>query len=225
LNIGMVREKQRLLFDGVPWDVESIGFSCVLANPELDGARLILPVRRLVGLHSRPWCPDEKPFPCRRGDWVELSDGAIGETVSQNPGTVTLREWGGAEVTLQTPDFLEKSPRNLTLEGFRVVSRFGIDYAHQAVSTTEVPEWFKTALQEKLPEIVPAGAIRGIRVLFASAGASSLDYAVQVDLDGASAELYRDIEYGIQRILVDACNVQNLTIPFQQLTVHRAGGE
>lgn len=224
LNIGMVREKQRLLFDGVPWHVESIGFSCVLVNAELDEARLVLPVRRLVGLHSRPWCAGEKPFPCRRGDWVELCDGTIGESVSQNPATVTLREWGGAEVTLQTPDFLEKSPRNLSGQGFRVVSRFGIDYAHQAVSTSEVPAWFKAALEEKLPETVDPSTIREIRVLFACAGASSLDYAVQVDLDGASAGLYRDVEYAIQRILVDACTARQLTIPFQQLTVHNAPG-
>ena len=220
LNIGMVREKERLLFDGIPWQVESIGFSCVLLNPELDGAKLTLPVRRLVGLHSRPWCDDERPFPCRRGDWVELSDGTIGQTVSQNPGAVTVREWGGAEVTLQTPDFLEKSPRNLTLDGFRVVSRFRIDYAHQKVSTTEVPKWFKAALEEKLPEIVGADGIRSVRVLFAAAGVSSLDYVVQVDLAPSSADFYQDIEYAIQRILVEACNTHDLTIPFQQIMVH-----
>ncbi|MFO7726345.1 MAG: hypothetical protein R6V45_12430 [Oceanipulchritudo sp.] len=222
LNIGMVREKQRLLFDGIPWHVESIGFSCLLVNNELDAAKLILPVRRLVGFHSRPWCADEKAFPCCRGDWVELSDGTIGQSVSQNPGTVTLREWGGSEVTLQTPDFLEKSPRNLTLEGFQVVTQFGIDYAHQEICTTEVPAWFTTALEEKLPEIVDAGDIRSIRVLFASAGASSLDYAVQVDLAGCSADKYREVKYAVQRILVDVCNTRDLVIPFQQLTVHHA---
>lgn len=223
LNIGMVRENQRILFDGIPWHVESLGFSCVLLNDELDSARQLLPVRRLVGLHSRPWCEDERAFPCSRGDWVELSGGTIGRSVSQNPGTVTLREWGGAEVTFQTPDFLAQSPRNLTREGFRVCSRFGIDYAHQAIAATEVPGWFAASLREKLPGVVDGSHIRALDVRFACAGASSLDYEIRVDLAGAAAELYRDIEYAIQRILVETCNARRLTIPFQQITLHRAG--
>jgi hypothetical protein len=223
LNIGMVKENQRIVFDGIPWNVAALGFSCRLVNKELDDGLLLLPVKRLVGLHSRPWCKDEVAFPVKRNEWVALSDGKIGCSVAQNPGTVSIKDLGGAIITYPTPDFLNLAPRNLSRDSFRVQTRFGIDYAHQADSTTRIPEWFKAHLEEHLPEEIEQSAIRGIYVQFASAGASSLDYEIEVDLDGSAAPLYERIEYALQRLLVDACNAHNLTIPFSQITVHQAG--
>jgi hypothetical protein len=223
LNIGMVKENQRIVFDGIPWNVAALGFSCRLVNDELDEGLQVLPVKRLVGLHSRPWCKDEAAFPLKRNEWVALSDGKIGCSVAQNPGTITLREPGGALITYATPDFLNLAPKNLSRDSFRVQTRFGIDYAHQADATTKVPVWFKEHLEKHLPEEIEESAIREIAVQFASAGASSLDYEIEVDLDGSAAPLYERIEFALQRILVDACNAHNLTIPFSQITVHQAG--
>jgi hypothetical protein len=223
LNIGMVKENQRIVFDGIPWNVAALGFSCRLVNEELDEGFIVLPVKRLVGLHSRPWCKDEAAFPLKRGEWVSLSDGKVGCSVAQNPGTVSLQEPGGATITYATTDFLQLAPKNLSRDSFRVETRFGIDYAHQADATTKIPQWFKEHLEAHLPEIVEQSAIRSIEVQFASAGASSLDYEIEVDLDGSAAPLHEKIEYALQRILVDACNAHNLTIPFSQLTIHQAG--
>lgn len=222
LNIGMVKENQRIVFDGIPWNVAALGFSCRLVNEELDGGLQVLPVRRLVGLHSRPWCQDEAAFPIKRGEWVALADGKIGRSVIQNPGTVTIEEQGGATITYTTPEFLQLAPRNLSRESYRVQTRFGVDYAHQAEATTQIPEWFRAHLETHLPEVVDKQAIRDISVQFASAGASSLDYEIEVDLDGSAAHLHEKIEFALQRFLVDACNVHNLNIPFSQLTIHRS---
>jgi hypothetical protein len=222
LNIGMVRENQRIVFDGIPWNVESLGFSCRLVNPELDDGLQVLPVKRLVGLHSRPWCADETPFPVRRGEWVALADGRVGQSVAQNPGTVTIRELGGAPVTYPTADFLQLAPRNLSRDTFRVETRFGIDYRHQAIATTRVPELFREALEQELPKVVDPASIAGISVQFAAAGASSLDYEVEVDLAGTAADRHEQVRFALQRILVEACNRNRLTIPFAQITVHKA---
>lgn len=224
LNIGMVREDQRLFFDGVPWNVDVLGFSCILGNKALDEARLMLPVRRLVGLHSRPWCKDEEPFPMVRGEWVQLADGTIGRSILQNPGTVVLEEWGGAEITYATPNFLEQAPKNLSRKGVRVVSRFGIDYRHQEVCTRTVREWFQEALEGGLRETVSLEAEPVVTVYFASAGASSLDYEVHVDLQGVDAANLKRVEFAIQRLLVDCCQSRGLVIPFQQITLHVNGG-
>lgn len=222
LNIGMVREQQRIEFDGVPWNVTSLGFACILENRDLDNARQQLPVRHLVGLHSRPWCADEPAFPMRRGEWVQLADGTIGESISQNPGMITLREWGGALVTFSTPDFLEQRPRNLSRNGFRIVSRFGLDYAHQAEVTTTVREQLDEAVRNGLSAFLKPEFIRALTVRFAAARASSLDFEVEVDLEGGAAPLHREVRLGIERLLVEACNRHQLTIPFQQITVHKA---
>jgi len=224
LNIGMVKESQRIVFDGIPWNVETLGFSCRLSNPDLDNGLQVLPVRRLVGLHSRPWCEDEVPFPIKRGEWVALSDGKTGRSVAQNPGTITIEDLGGSTITYSTPDFLQLAPRNLSRDSFRVQTRFGIDYQHQEIATDEVVILFKSHLEKGLPEVVNKESIRSISVQFAYAGASSLDYEIEVDLDGSEANLYEKIEYALQRLLVDACNRNDLGIPFTQVTVHQAQG-
>lgn len=224
LNIGMVREGQRIFFDGVPWHVEQLGFVCILINDRLDGARQVLPVRRLVGLHSRAWCEDEEPFPCQRGDWIQLSDGTTGTTLRQNPDIVTLRELGGSEVTIPTAEFLERSPRNLSRDGFELRCFFGIDYQHQAIATSEVPGFFTAALEKNLPSEVDPEHIKALRVLFARAAASSLDYAIEIDLAPGAAPAARRLEAVVQRILVDACREHGLVIPFTQITLHQATG-
>ena len=222
LNVGMVKEGERIVFDGITWDVESLGFTSRLANRRLDDAVQILPVRHLVGHHSRPWCPDETEFPCRKGDWVQLADGRVGRTVAQNPGYVALEELGGARVTLPTPDFLALSPRNLSEGTFRVETRFGIDYRHRKECTTSIPAGMTEAVREGIGKLVGTENLRSAEVRFASAGASSLDYEVEVDLAGTVAPLYEEVQYGLQRILVDCCNANDWEIPFQQVTIHRA---
>lgn len=222
LNIGMVKEGERILFDDIPWTVESLGFSCRLTNSRLDNACQVLPVRHLVGHHSRPWCEGEAEFPCTTGDWVQLSDGRVGKTLRQNPGHVVLQEWGGAQVTLPTPDFLALAPRNHSETTFRVETRFGIDYRHQAESTSTVPEKMTAAVRSGIKAIVGEEALRNVSVQFALAGASSLDYEVEVDLDKSAAEKYEKVQYALQRILVDCCNENGWEIPFQQITLHKA---
>lgn len=221
LNIGPVKEGQRVVFEGTPWKVESLGFGARLVNPLLDGGVQILPVRYLVGMQSRPPGEHEAWFPCRQGDWVELADGRIGRVACQTPSVVQLVELGGSQVVYQTPDFLSQTPRNLTTN-FRTLSTFGIDYKHQADCTTKIPEAMEKALNEELPKIVDGEDLLHVAVLFQSAGASSLDYEIQVDLAGRAAPQQKRVRYAIQRILVDACNKHGWEIPFAQVTVHRA---
>jgi len=220
LNIGMVREGQRLFFDGVPWNVDVLGFSCVLGNKVLDDARLVLPVRRLVGLHSRQWCEDEALFPVQRGEWVQLADGTIGKSILQNPATLVIEEWGGAEITYATSEFLEKAPKNLSRNGVRVISRFGIDYTHQETCTGPIRKWFQEALETGLPKAVSFEGSPSVAVHFAAAGTSSLDYEVHVDLQGKDAGNLKLTEFAIQRLLVECCQKHGLVIPFQQITLH-----
>lgn len=221
LNIGSVREGEHLVFHGLPWEVETLGFSSHLKNPHLEGGQLRMPVSFLVGELSRPLGENERLFPTDAGDWVSLADGRIGEVLRQTPSQVFLRELGGAEICYQTADFLAQSPRNLSC-GFRIETTFGIDYDHQAIATTQVPQLMREALQQQLGDLLAPETIRQVRVSFAQAGASSLDYRAQIDLTGEAAPDYQQVEFALQRILVETCNEQGWRIPFTQLTIHQS---
>jgi len=223
LNVGTVREGERILFNEVPYRVESLAFRARLVNPQLGGGVQELPVRDLVGYHSRPPGDDEAWFPTHRGDWVELDDGLLGQISHQSPSAVHLTDLGGAEIVYPTSDFLQQHPRRLA-ERFRIIEHFGIDYRHRSIATAEVPDLMRAALADALPALLDEGQLQAVSVIFATAGASSLDYRIEVRLDGSAAPHTELIRCAIQRILVDACNRHGWTIPFTQITLHQASG-
>lgn len=221
LNIGAVREGEVLLFEGLAYRVDALGFAAKLNNPLLEGGIRILPVKYLVGMTSRPPGEREAWFPCREGDWVELSDGKSGRVTNQTPGAVTMTELGGARLVYPTANFLALNPRNLSAN-FRIESTFGIDYKHQPQATTEIPAKMEEKLKTELPKLIDPKNILDVSVAFSAASASSLDYIVTVDLKGDSAHQAREARLAISRILVDACNENGWQIPFKQITVHQA---
>jgi hypothetical protein len=70
LNIGAVREGERIIYQGVPWKVSSIGFFTYFQNPLLHGGKLRIPIRHIMDLISRPADPKEKWFPMEADDWI-----------------------------------------------------------------------------------------------------------------------------------------------------------
>lgn len=222
LNLGGVRETERLVYEGVPYEVARLGLYTTLRNPRLSGGELRLPVRDLAALRSRPAALDEAWFPCEQGQWVLLSDGVRGRVRVQSPEFVVLDLPGAGEKSYRTPDFLALAPRNLSA-GFRLCVLFGLDYAHQAEITAKIPETIEAVLRERLPEVVAAEHVRQCACSFHSAGASSLDLELLVDVDGAAAVGFKRIEQALSRFAVDACNAHGFGIPFPQLTVHRVG--
>jgi hypothetical protein len=221
LNVGPVREGERLVFDGIPWRVDSLNFQARLVNPLLDGGVQLLPLRDLIGLHSRPSGKKEEWFPCRSGDFVELKDGQIGRVAYQTPGTVQVVALGGAQLAYPTPLFLELVPKTMSTS-FRITNTFGVGYKHQAICTTEIPEKMQDKVVTGLAEVVEPKAIIKVKVAFKEAAASSLDYEVDVDVDGSQAANYKKVNRAVARLLVEACNENGWEIPFQQVVVHEA---
>ncbi|MCB1759792.1 MAG: hypothetical protein KDI68_08455, partial [Gammaproteobacteria bacterium] len=118
LNIGAVREGERIFFEGLPWRVRRIDIFTLLENPDAGLSQRVA-IEHLVDLKSRPLRPDEPWFPCRKGDWVLLGDGVRGKVVGISQELVELVERGGAHKTYVTGDFLGQAPRNLSIE-FRI---------------------------------------------------------------------------------------------------------
>ncbi len=223
LNLGAVREGERVIYRGLPWRVASLGFYTYFENPALHGGRMRIPLREVMGMISRKAGRDEPWFPCEPGDWLVLADGTHCQITHQSPEQVVVKRRGDSVKTYQTAEFLELAPENLS-PGFRVRSVFGIDYGHQAFCTTEVPGIFREAVEAALVAEFGAEAVRAVAVEFHEAGASSLDYMIKADLTRVPAPRYGYIPRLIQSTCVDVCNARGWTIPFTQVTLHRAEG-
>lgn len=219
LNLGAVQERERVLFNGVPFRVERLSFFTDLVNPALDGGEFTLPVRELVGMHSRPAAKDEAWFPSEKGDWVKLSDGNAGLVVAQTPEMVVVELLGGAQVTYQTADYLASNPENLS-QGYRVEIEFGIGYRHQNEASTTIINQMRYGISEHFSTLLDPSELVKVDVEFLRAGASSLDYEVEVDIAGGSAHRFEELERELAKCMVELANSHGWEIPFQQLVVH-----
>lgn len=223
LNLGSVREMERVIVNDLPWRVTRISMHATLVNPRLAGGRLRLPLRDLLGLRSRPSPKDEPWFPTQTGDWVRHDD-RLAQVEHQGPDLVQLRYLGGSEALLSTVDFLSAGAENLS-HGFRVSHRFGVDYSLQDISTSTVAEVLEKDLRAGVTQLLDDEEVLQVRVEFLEAGASSLDYILQADLAGSAAPHYERVKRALQRIVVESCTREGWGIPFAQLVVHRADGE
>ena len=221
LNLGPVRENERVLYNGIPWQVMSLNFYSTLNNPALSGGTIKLPTHIILELNSRPVIKDEPWFPCDAGEHVALDDDHIGPVLMQTPDVVTVRVKGGSTKTYTTCDFLALNPVNLS-HGFGIFVTFGLDYQDQANITSAIPDQLKSFLQNAI-EYKPYGPfVRHLNVEFKQASASSLDLMIISTYDGEAAEYYFNIRRFLQSACVDACNHYGWNIPFDQLTIHSA---
>ena len=220
LNLGSVRQGERLIYDGIPWRVDALNMYCDFSNPDLTGGTMRLPVKELLPLHSRPSDPKEPWFPTKENDWTRLNDGCFGKVIQQTPDQVVVLRLGGSLKTYPTPDFLEQCPENLS-RGFRVTSTFGIGYGHRAIATSTVTEILKEAVHKHLVEALGREHVRSVKAEFKGAAGSSLDYLILADFDGEAAPKYAALERMIQQACLEACNEHGWEIPFPQMVVHR----
>ncbi len=221
LNIGSVREGERILYHGLPWMVKHINVYSILENPTLE-ISLRIPIEDLMGKVSREFDQSEGWFPCRKNDWVILADGTRGGVVHLSHETVELVLRGGAKKTYLTSDFLSLTPLNLSVN-FRLKIPFGIGYGHQSDATTKIPELLESYVQEQIEAEGYTHDLLNLRVEFAEAGASSLDLVVIADFKGKMAPVYNRLNRAIQRWCVDAATRHGWDIPYPQLTVHKGG--
>ncbi len=220
LNIGAVREGERIIMGDMPWRIEKINYFCTLSNPVAELSQRV-PIAELVDLKSRPHKPDEPWFPCQKGDWVILNDGVRGKVIGISPELISLVERGGAHITYQTGNFLGNSPRNLATN-FRIKEFVGISYSLQSQSTKVIPEILHNYILQRAEEEGYREHLLNLRVEFALANSSSLDLAVIADFKGDLSDLYNRLRRAIQRWFVDACTENDWEIPFPQMTLHGA---
>lgn len=221
LDMGAVREGQRVIYDGLPWRVDSIGFYCSLSNPALVGGAIRIPIEDVAELRSRPDRADEPFFPTREGDVVLLPDGRPARVEFQSTETVRLCSPGGNRRVVPARIFASE-PVEVLSSGYRVDVGFGLDYRSQAESTTTTRARLESEIARRWRDSAWADSLVSVAVEFSAAGPSSLDYFVRVDLDGSQAFDYAAQRRHLARLCVEVCNDAGWVIPFQQLTVHVA---
>jgi len=221
LDAGPVREGERILFHGVPMQIERLNFFSRLINPAIAGLKVRMPLSELNDYISRPSNYGEPWFPCEVGDFVLFSDGSCLKVKYISLEYVQL-SLGNDMMPHMYPiqDFMNACPKNLSL-GFVAVSIVGIDYQYQPQSTTDIPEIFKDGIQQKLQQESYGKALLSLSVFFEQANTSSLDYKIVAVFNGSAASDYYAINRDLQRFAVDVCNQQQWTIPFSQIVVHQ----
>lgn len=222
LNVGSVREGERLIIEGLPYRVEALRFYSKLRNPALTGGTLRVPIGMLIGQRSRLGGPDEPWFPCQQGDVVMVEE-MIGTIELQTPETVIFVNRSDAPRSIPTATFLSMTPRNLS-QGFLLTVTFGIDYSHQKDVQQRVPQLFCDAIQNRLAEDPDGDALLSLKVELSAAGSSSLDFLVLANFAGKAAIRHNPLKRKIQQALVAACTEHGFGIPFPQLQVHGVGG-
>ncbi|KAG1707654.1 8-amino-7-oxononanoate synthase [Nymphon striatum] len=218
LNAGPVREGERLLLNGIPWQVKHINIYTTLENP-VAGLSQRVDIDELVDLRSRPVEMGEPWFPCKKGDWIVLKDGVRGKVIGISIEMIQLIQRGGAICTYTMNDFLALSPKNFS-KSFRIKETIGIAYKHQKESTNSILETLENYINKSAIDEGYKDSIQNIRVEFQAANDSSLDIVVIADFKGDVADLYNRLRRAIQRWCVDACTQYNWEIPYPQLTLH-----
>ncbi|MBK1834029.1 mechanosensitive ion channel [Roseibacillus ishigakijimensis] len=222
LNLGPVRQGERVLYNGLPYRVRSLSVYPLIENPALSNSTVRLTIEELGEMRMRHDDDEEPWFITEVGDYVLLSDGTYGQVAFQSPDRVKIQEAGGQSKVIPTSDFLSMAPTNLS-KGYAVAITFGIDYAHQQLDYNAVAEIFAANARRKVEEFLPAEQILATFSAFKEAGASSLDYLVVVKVTGEAQDKRPNLLRALSQGCLDACNEYGWGIPFPQMTIHRAG--
>ncbi len=219
LNFGAVRENERVVYNGLPFQVVSLNVYSVLQNPELTGI-IRLPLSSMLEMISRPTV-QELWFPASRGDFILLTDGKILEVTELTTELIHLQNLSGTKTTIPAADFYNMTFDNLSRgKVFAITSQFGVDYSHQAISNNHIPNTLQKSITAALAKTSFAEHVVSVAVELTEAGSSSLDYWVCVTLSSAAARSYYKVTRIVQQTCVDTCTNEKWDIPFPQLTIH-----
>jgi len=211
LNIGGVREGERIVVDGIPYRVATLRFYTRLENPDLDGGVLRVPLQFLVGRRSRASGADEPWFPSRRGDVVLLTDGCGGPVLTQSPETVVVEHFG-ARRSYATADYLRLAPRNLS-RGFTVDTTFTVATAHAAAAATTLPGVFAEALRSAAATVVAPELLTAVQVELQAATPTGLEFLATATCDGRAAPAFFALRRALQRAFVATAQQHGIALP------------
>ncbi len=207
LNLGEVREGERVVINGLPWQVRSLNLVTELVNPSLQHGAVRIPIAGMTSLSSRPYEIGEVWFPCQEGDWVQLADGTFGKAVAVTSEFVQVVQLGGAHKTYTTSAFLGQNAVNFT-GGFRVTAIVKVHPEHRALATEIIPKELHEGILEGLLSIVEHQQIKSLKVEFRAVIPNALEFDVTADFDGEVAEKLPTLNRALQQYALATCNAR-----------------
>jgi hypothetical protein len=219
LNMGGVRERERVIYNGIPWEVSAINVHSRFVNPESRGG-IRMPISQMHEMISRP-AVDEAWFPSSEGDWVLVDGDSPHQVVDQTVDMIELRDLDSVSGFMPTADYYAAGYPNLSrAKMFRVAVVFGIDYATQREDIAKIEEAFCEGMKQSFKGTSFEEQVIDVNADFESAGDSSLNYLMLATFQPEAAENYNKIKRRIQRACVIVCSENDWGIPFPQLSVH-----
>jgi hypothetical protein len=190
MNLGPVKEGERILWNGIPWLVKEIGMYTTLENTHLENGTLSVPVAYLIEEYSRPVMSSEPWFPTRKGNWVFLSDDKYRMVQSQTMEQVVVIS-EGSQKSYPTLDFLNLRPLNLST-GFIITVEFGLGHDTQSKISDESPQLFEDEMKKYFKNRLESGPpdFRDIEVTFSQISPSWLNLIIIVRINGRLAGEY-----------------------------------
>lgn len=221
LNLGSIREDERVVYNGLPFKVTQLNMYSILKNPELTGV-VRLPLENMMGMISRP-AGKEVWFPASKGDYILMPDGKLLEVIALTTELIQLQNLVGTKTSVPAADFYNMTFDNLSRgDIFSITSTFGVGYLHQSISNDNIPLVLQQSVANALEKADFAEHVVSVAVELQEAGASSLDYWVNVSVSSAAVRSYFKISRIIQQTCVATCTKEGWDIPFPQLTIHNS---
>lgn len=219
LNLGSVRQGERVLYRGIPWRVERIYFyGAYLVNPALDNGRIRLLYPSLMTLTSRPVEMDEMWFPARVGDRFLLADETFVEVLRQTPEFVYLKSWGRF-ILYPTDEFFAAKLVNLS-HGFYSVVEFSLDYKHFDLPVDRVIEILEKGVIDFLKTTDLHDQYETLSVDFSEI---SQDYAfvykVFVFMKGSAADFYYTISRKVEQACLRVAQKEGWTLAYNHVAL------
>lgn len=218
LDLGPVREGERVIYNNLPWEIESLNFYSTLRNDEMDVATIVLPLKDLLEMRSRPSHENEHWFPSSTGDWLMMSDGTYGQVINQSPELIVLEVDRGSIKTYTLESYLQSNPQNFSRNNFSVIEVIGIDYKYRHRISSICSE-LKELLDKDIVSHQYNNWIVETRIELAAMNSSSLDLRYFVKFKGDAAAEYPDLKPFVQQAALDGLNKLNLDIPYPHLTI------
>ncbi|WP_133792885.1 hypothetical protein [Prosthecobacter fusiformis] len=221
LNLGQVREGERIYIDGVPWRVGAIHMFTQLTNIVIGGSGLRLPLDILSTFTSRPSGLDEPWFPCSKRSYVIIDGSLFAQVTDITPDRVELVHGGGLKRWMPIGEFMKADVSCLS-GGFARSMTLGLDYKHQAQALKEIPELLKADVRKALLETMREEELVNVIVEFEQAADSSLNFIIVGVFTGSQAANYPNLTRVLQRAALDSATRHGWNIPFPQMVLRKA---
>jgi len=194
LNLGPVREGERVIFQGVPWQVGSISMFTQLTNPEIRGTGLRVPLDVLATMTSRPSKLDEAWFPCENRGWIVINASAptgsiLAQVTEITPDHVEVSYDGGTKRWIPLATFMTMDVGSLAA-GFTRSFTFSLPLGPGSAPPQTVCENLKTCVRAALLEVVRPEELRDLEVERLESSAASLNLLIMASFTGSQAPNY-----------------------------------